>query len=264
MQSRKQNRQEQILMLLSHNGKLSPKELADTLGVSLITIRRDIDEMSARKLISTFYGGVSLLTGSQEKISPVKSIDLYHAEQEMHYLEKMRIAKYAYSIIEPQDVIGIDNGTTCSHILDYFDSNTNCLIYTYSYRILNELNKLHNDNVQLFLLGGYYHKKLQMFEYTGLIDIIPNIHINKLFLGTVGVSLSGELSCVQPYEVDIRKALMKQSNKIYLLTDSSKIGKSWYDKYGMTKDITAMITDIGITIEQKSALEKTGIEVITV
>lgn len=260
----KDERQNRIIGLLSENGALSPKELCESIGVSMMTIRRDLNEMAANKVIRKYYGCVSLTNGPQYKIPMKRSINLYHSAQEMHYEEKMRIAQYAFRMIDPQDVIGIDNGTTCTHIIDFFNSDTNCLVYTYSQRILKEINKLHNDNIMLFLFGGYYHSKLQMFEHSSILSIIHTIHINKMFVGAVGVSLSGELSCVQPYEVEVRKAIIKQSDEVYLLTDSSKIGKSWYDKYGTIDDITAMITDAGITIEQKTALENKGLKIIVV
>ena len=116
----------------------------------------------------------------------------------------------------------------------------------------------------MFALGGYYHSQLQMFEYSGIIDVIKKLHINKMFLGAVGVSLEGDLSCVQPYEVPVRKALMEQSNEVILLADSSKIGKSWYDRYGTIDDLSMLITDSGITIEQKEALENRGLNLVIV
>ena len=83
-------------------------------------------------------------------------------------------------------------------------------------------------------------------------------------MGAVGVSLEGDLSCVQPYEVPVRKALMEQSDEVILLADSSKIGKSWYDKYGVLKDLSVFITDSGITIEQKETLENLGVNLVIV
>lgn len=260
----KKIRHQQILALLADNGKMSPKELSEATSVSEMTIRRDIRELFDQKLVNAFYGGVTLVSGSKANIPQHKSLDIYHIEQEKHYDEKIRIAQYAYSLIESQDVICIDNGTTCCHMLDYFNQNTSCLVYSYSLRIINQINRLQNKNIQLFALGGYFHSHLQMFEYSGILDVIKTLHINKMFLGTVGVAPEGELSCVQPYEIAIRQTLMAQSDQIILLADSSKIGKAWYDTYGSIDDLTTFITDSGITIEQKKSLEDKGVNLVIV
>ncbi len=260
----KKLRQKKILELLAERGTISPKNLASLVSVSEMTIRRDIRELYDMNMIETFYGGVSLPLASDAEIPPHKSLDIYHTEQEQHFQEKIRIAKYASHLVEPQDVICIDNGTTCCHISDFFTQDTNCLIYSYSQRTLTRIMQLKNENIQLFALGGYYHSQLQMFEYSGIIDVIKKLHINKMFLGAVGVSLEGDLSCVQPYEVPVRKALMEQSNEVILLADSSKIGKSWYDRYGTIDDLSMLITDSGITIEQKEALENRGLNLVIV
>lgn len=257
-------RHRRILELLEERGTISPKNLASLVSVSEMTIRRDIRELYDRKMIETFYGGVSLPPKPHAEIPQHKSLDIYHTEQEQHLQEKLRIAKYASQLVESQDVICIDNGTTCCHISDFFTSDTNCLVYSYSQRTLAKIMQLKNENIQLFALGGYYHSQLQMYEHSGIIDVIKKLHINKMFMGAVGVSLEGDLSCVQPYEVPVRKALMEQSDEVILPADSSKIGKSWYDKYGVLKDLSVFITDSGITIEQKETLENLGVNLVIV
>ena len=260
----KEQRHKRILEILAEKVSLSPKQLAELISVSEMTIRRDIKELSSRHLIETFYGKVALSSNIDNNVPQHKSLDIYHTEQEQHFQEKLQIAQYASQLIDAQDVICIDNGTTCCHIPDFFSRDTSCLIYSYSARTQARIIQLKNENIQLFALGGYYHSQLQMYEYPEIIDIIKKLHINKMFLGTVGVSLDGSLSCVQPYEVPIRKALMEQSDQVILLADSSKIGKSWYDRYGSTKDLSMFITDSGITAEQRSSLEKLGVNLVVV
>ena len=257
-------RQQQILELLGSNKKLSPTELSTRLSVSEMTIRRDIKELYMKNQINAFYGGVCLADARQKPVQEHSNLDAYHAEEERHLREKQRIARYASRMIELQDVIAIDNGSTCNHIPDYLTPEMNCLIYTYSLSTLNKISKLNGSNLQLFALGGYYHGQLGMFEHADTLNTIKKCSINKLFLGAVGVSIEGGLSCVQPYEIPIRKALIEQSKKVVLLADSSKIGKSWFDHYAPLSAVDTFITDSGITKEQKEALKDQGLEVVVV
>lgn len=249
----KSQRQAKILEFLKDTPSLTSRSLAETLDVSEMTIRRDIKELDSKGYVTSYYGGISLSTDfssqQQHDVSTTKRNE-YFLGDEKHMAEKQRIAKYACSLIEPQDAVAIDNGTTCCHMLDYANENTSCLIYTYSYLIMDKIVRLQNENLRLFVLGGYFHSNIKMFEYSEVINLINKIHINKLFLGAAGVSTKYGLSCPQPYEIPIRKALIKNSDQIILLADSSKIGKSWFDHYAELDEIDMMITDSGITEEQ--------------
>lgn len=260
----KAQRQQQILELLNSFGKLSPKMLSSMLSVSEMTIRRDIKELYDSHQIKTFYGGISLTSPSGPLTPDQNYVNMYHSEEELHLKEKQLIAKCASQMIDPQDVIAIDNGSTCGHIPDFFSPETKCLIYTYSLNVLNKISLLKNEQLRLFAIGGYYHSQLKMFEHTDVLNTIQKFRINKLFLGTIGVSIDGGLSCVQPYEIPIRKALIRQSSKIILLADSSKIGKSWFDHYAPLSVVDTFITDSGISPQQEKDLKNQGLNLIVV
>lgn len=260
----KLQRQKEILKLLNQDNAISPKKLAVLLNVSEMTVRRDIKEMEAQGSITSFYGGISLSGKKNIEVPQQKSLDVYAIEGEQHHAEKLRIARKAFSMIEPRDVIAIDNGTTCAHIPELFTKDTNCLVYTYSMMISKKVSDSAADDIQLFTFGGQYHKKLQMFESREVTEMIKKYKISKFFVGTVGISFEQGLSCVQPYEKEVRRAIMEQSDQVILLADSSKIGKSWFDHFAMLEEVDIMITDSGLTVEQKEAIERSGIELLIV
>ena len=100
---------------------------------------------------------------------------------------------------------------------------------------------------------------IKMFEHTDTISTIKKLHIDKLFLGAAGVSTKYGISCVQPFEIDIRRALIDVSDTVILLADSSKLEKSWLDHYASIDEIDLLVTDSGITEEQKADFEQAGI-----
>ena len=85
-----------------------------------------------------------------------------------------------------------------------------------------------------------------------------------IFIGAAGVSLQYGLSCVEPFEVEVRKALISISDSVILLADSSKLGKSWLDHYASIDEIDMLITDSGITEEQEEKMTQTGIRLCVV
>ena len=255
----KTQRLNQIIEILQNEPHVTTKLLSSRLGVSDMTIRRDVRELSARGLVKAYYGGISL---SQEPSAPKAmnpQLRGHYFEEITHLAEKTEIAKYACSLIEPRDAIAIDNGTTCSQMPFYMNPDMPNIIFTYSYMILEQIIRMNTDNWKLFVLGGYYHGSIKMFEHTDTISTIKKLHIDKLFLGAAGVSTKYGISCVQPFEIDIRRALIDVSDTVILLADSSKLEKSWLDHYASIDEIDLLVTDSGITEEQKADFEQAGI-----
>ena len=261
----KQARMKRILNILSERESESIKNLAQAIDVSEMTVRRDIDYLEEKGYVFVFHGGVSL-NANQKNTVPNFQYNPYifdKADKE-RLTEKKKIAEFAASLIEPFDAIGIDNGTTCRYILDYMSNTNNCILYTYSMQVLVKAMNLESSNIRLFCFGGLYHNDIKMFESIDVLDIVKKTHIDKLFLGAVGVSSLYGLSCAERYEVDIRNTLMSVSDQIIVLADSSKIDKAWPLKYGEITDVNMLITDNRITDKQKETLTNCGIEVIVV
>lgn len=258
----KQSRMRSILQTLSESKNDSIKNLAQKLSVSEMTIRRDINYLEQAGYIKAFHGGVSLSENQNDELNSFKYTPyLFKKEDKERQSEKKRIAEYAATFVDSFDAISIDNGTTCRYILDYLPGDLNCILYTYSMEVLSKAVNIASKAMGIFSFGGLYHRTINMFESTDVVEIIKRTHIDKLFLGAVGVSHTHGLSCAQRCELDMRKAIMSVSDKIFILADSSKIDKTWYLQYGDLKDIDVLITDSKITDEQRKNLESTGVDV---
>jgi Transcriptional regulators of sugar metabolism len=254
-----------ILNLLGEKESVSVKDAAQLLDVSEMTVRRDINYLEKNGYVITFHGGISLNQKNKEFVSSFRYTPyLFDKADSERLAEKKRIAEFATSLIEPFDAICIDTGTTCRYMVDYMKDISDCILYTYSMEVLMKAINVENNNIRIFFFGGHYHKDIKMFESTDVLEIIKKTHINKLFLGAVGISSTYGLSCAQRYEVDIRRTLMSVSEKVIILADSSKINKSWYLQYADISDVDILITDNKITAEQKESLMNCGITVYVV
>jgi DeoR family deoxyribose operon repressor len=253
---------QKILTLLDNKESGTVKNLAKELNISEMTIRRDLHYLRQAGHVNMYHGGVSLTTSQKEQFQYTPYV--FNKEDKERLAEKKRIAKFAASLIEPFDSIGIDNGTTCRYILDYMDKTSDYILYTYSMEVMNKAINLDLNNLRLFCFGGLYHRNIKMFESMDVLDLIKKTHITKLFFGAVGVSATYGLSCAHRYEIDIRRALMSISDEIIVLADSSKIDKSWFLQYGILEDIDMLITDTKISEKQEQKLTGIGIKVAAV
>jgi DeoR family deoxyribose operon repressor len=258
----KQSRMKEILQILSTRDSETVKNLAELINVSEMTIRRDINYLSKSGYVNVFHGGVSINT-KQKNVIPNFQYSPYLLDNAVKESlnEKIKIAEYAVSLIEPFDAIGIDSGSTCQYMLDSMQNVNNCVVYTYSMQVLLQASNIDSKNVHFFCFGGLYHRDIKMFESPDVLEIVKKTHINKLFIGAVGVSAEYGLSCAERYEVDMRRTLMSVSDQIILLSDSSKIDKVWPIKYGNLSDVDILITDNRITDEQRDNIEKHGVKV---
>jgi DeoR family deoxyribose operon repressor len=260
-----EGRQKFILDELSRKGILSVRQFANSLGVSEMTVRRDLALLEREDKVSTFYGGVSLHPNYNRELSHEQNGNGYYSlerESLRQRAEKTRIAQKAASMIEPGDVVLLDMGTTCSMMVDYIGDDSNHIVYTYSQEVFDKC--IHRKNLRTVLCGGYFHRNTRMFESPEGVAALKRASFNKAFYGSMGITANAGVSTVYSYEVLTRKTALESSQKKILLADYTKMGKAWYVEYAELSDFDILITDDKISTEHVRLLEDSGIELIIV
>lgn len=256
----KQNtRLEKLLSHLKENQVLTVKQLAQELDVSEMTIRRDIALLEHDNKVKSFYGGISLAPAGEHPLSPIYTIDSELIERKE---QKKRIALKAASLIEYNDVILIDTGSTTGCMMDYIPEDSFNTVYCYALNIINSASE--KNSVNIVACGGFFHKNTNMFESEEGASLILKTRINKAFMAARGVSDVVGITTAEPYEVNMKKAALSVSKQKILLVDSSKFGKAWYAKYADLKDIDIIITDTDIREEHKQMILDNSITLYTV
>lgn len=256
--SAKSQRSKEIISLLTDKKIISIKGLSNALGVSEMTIRRDISELEKQNLIEVFFGGVSLKTDNSSDNHG------YQIERESSEKtdEKKRIAQKAVSLIEPNDVILIDTGSTTSRMFDYITDDMNQIVYCYALNVINMA--CQKSNLRVVACGGYFHSNTSMFESEEGVNLLKKTHLNKVFFGARGISREVGITTAEQYEINVKKAALKVGEKKILLADSSKFGKVWYAKYAELEDIDIIITDSGLDGEFQEMIKDQGIALYVV
>lgn len=247
-----------IELLETMNGS-SVKELAALLGVSEMTIRRDLKLLAENKVVKTSAG--TAIYNPQNQIKKFTGeYELVRAARQ-HDQEKERIGRRAAEMIQPGDTILIDTGSTTIKMVPFISSGRSLTAICYNANILNGLM---GKGISLIFAGGYFHSNTQMFESEEGIALIRRTRAEKAFISAAGVHQTLGVTCANRYEIAMKEAVIDTSRQKILLADSSKFGvvKSSY-----FTDLTAfhtVITDKSLPDEWKEYFKEAGIELYLV
>jgi DeoR family deoxyribose operon repressor len=177
--------------------------------------------------------------------------------QNINVDEKRIIGNFAASLIESGDVIIIDTGTTTEHLVYNIPDDLKITALCFNFNIVNQL--LNRKQIHLLFAGGVYHKNTQMCESPEGIQLINRTRATKVFLSAAGISEQLGITCVNQYEVESKKAIIKAALQKILLADSSKFNKIRPALFAQLSDVDVIVTDNGITAGWIEIIRNRGI-----
>lgn len=219
-----------------------------------MTIRRDIHYIETNHLLEP---------ESKHDESTMMSPFAYEFSkaQLSHAKAKEKIGKYAATLIEPNDVILLDTGTTVNYVAESLPNNIPLTIICYNANVLHYLTR--KTNISLILAGGYYHFGSMSFESTENLELLRRLRATKMFVSTSGVERVG-LTCSNQYEVLTKKTAIDSSVRKILLADSGKFGVVRSSLFAKLSDMDAVISDEKLPEDWRNYLQDQGLEVTIV
>ncbi len=244
-----------ILELIKSKGYVKVKELSEMLGVSEVTIRKDLKRLENKKLLYRTHGSASHIN--------TLTIDKHIDEKEKLYKEeKSRIAKAAVKLIEPNDKIIIASGTTLLNFAGEISNDIPLTVTTASVKV--SLSLCYYPNVEVIQLGGVIRKNSVSVVGNFTDNMLKHLSFNKLFLGVDGLDPESGLTTSDMNEAYLNTMMIKASKEVIVLTDSSKFATSGFCKICDLEDIDHIITDTNAPAEVIEAIREKGIEVTLV
>lgn len=161
-----------ILEQLKRDGYVKVQELSEQLEVSEVTIRKDLKQLESKKLLYRNHGSASSLS----RIIADKHIDI---KEKMHTEEKIRIAKAACLLLEPNDKITIASGTTLFAFAKEIDTMEQITVITSSVKVSFTL--CYHLNIEIIQLGGILRKNSVSVIGHYAENILESLSCNKLF-----------------------------------------------------------------------------------
>ncbi len=249
-----------ILSALQQSGSVSVEGLSKDLDVSLVTIRRDLDELENRGLLRRTHGGaVSIEPLFYE---PFRNDRSFLAQVERFAEEKRRIGRAAAALIKEGEIIALTPGTTTTEVIRGIPLARKITVVTSTVNVAMELSK--RKDLDVFVTGG--HLRGDWFSLVGptAAQSLSHVMIHTLFIGADGVEPKHGVSCFSPDESQLNSTMVKHAQRKIAVLDHSKFGVVAGWKICATSDLDVLVTDSGATDEMIAPFEKAQVQVIRV
>jgi DeoR family transcriptional regulator of aga operon len=250
-----EERRQHILSVLQQHGRVLVDELSDSLGISRITIRKDLDDLARRGVLQRTHGGA---------IHPASStmFDPSLKDKETRYShEKMRIAEAAAALVQEGQCVLLDSGTTTTAIARTLKNFQHLTIITNAVNIAAELS---GTNFEVILTGGSLRKN--SFSLVGPLaeETLDDMHADVLFLGVDGFDLEVGLTTPNLQESRVNRAMVKAASKVIAVCDSTKFNRRSLSKIVDVTSIHHVITDRRLPDATADAIRNLNIELTLV
>jgi DeoR/GlpR family transcriptional regulator of sugar metabolism len=245
-------RRQRILDIVSARRAARLEDLSHALGVSMATVRRDLDELSSQGLLHRVHGGAVATERPPEPHFEVKAAEA--AE------EKERIAARAVSLLAPDETIYLDSGSTTLAVARLLRGWDRLTVVTNSLPIANELG---GQGPKLIMIGGEFRPTSQAFVGPLSRHLLQNLHVGKAFIGTYALSLEEGLSTTDASEAFTKVLALERATEVIVLADSRKLGTTAFAGAGRLDQVDVLVTDAGIEAHVARELREHGIAVIT-
>jgi DeoR/GlpR family transcriptional regulator of sugar metabolism len=247
----KNNRQNSILEKLRLDHKVSTNNLAEELLVSEDTIRRDLNEMAHKGLLSKVHGGA---------VSSIQKLYFYNDNVIKNQKEKDLIAKKAVHLLKDGMSIIISDGTTNLAFARNIPKDLKATVFTYCLPIAMELTE--HPEIEIIFLGGKIEKKAMVAVGMDALDTFSKIHADMCFLGTG--SLGHEEGITEgSYDVSlIKRAIVASSDKVISLATSNKLGLRQRHNICPTTEINTIVTELNPSDKRLLPFAETGVQLL--
>ena len=245
-------RRQHILGLLQSDGRVLVTELSRQLGISQITIRKDLDHLEGKGLIQRTHGGaLRVQTGALFDPS-------LQEKQKQHSHEKQRIAAAAARLVQEGQCVMLDSGTTTTAIAQALRRFSQLTVITNAVNIAAELA---GTNFEVILTGGTLRKN--SFSLVGPLaeDVLEEMHADILFLGVDGFDVEQGVTTPNVLESRVNRAMVKAARRVVAVCDSTKFGRRSLSRIVSPAAIHQVITDKNVPQQIVEALQSQNIEV---
>jgi len=247
-------RRKKTISLLNQNGSVQVQQLSDLFNISTVSIRKDLKFLEQRGVVTRTYGGAFLNSDNNETT--------INQKEKLNINSKCKIAQTAADMINEDDVVILDSGTTTNKIAEQLQNKENLTVITNDLSSINLIAQ--HENIELVVLGGALRRKSMYFHGIQAEKTLKELHADKVFLGVDGFHLEKGITTHFEAEATLNRIMCNAATEIIVVTDSSKFNKACLYKIIDPKEVTTLITDSGILPEFKESLINMGIKVIVV
>jgi DeoR family glycerol-3-phosphate regulon repressor len=245
-------RQAEILRAVRQAGSVAISDLAEALGVSTESIRRDIKDLITRGAVTRFHGGIA---------------DPGHLE-EPPFLRRMRvnreakrkIAALVLELVRDGDSLILDNGTTTAYVAEALAARARLVVVTNSAQIACRLAGRNGNRV--FLAGGEVADDDAAAFGPSVLEFLRQIQVRYALLSAGGIGAEGDIRVFHLFEAEFARAAMAQARESWVIADGSKFGRDAPVSCCPLTAVNRLITDAMPEPALRAACREAGVEIV--
>jgi len=248
------DRLQDISELVRERGSVRGSELAERLGVTNETIRRDLDRLAALGVVRRTHGGAVAVRAVDETTTAVRLRE--------HAAEKIAIGERAAALVSPGTTIILDSGTTTLCMARALRRVYGLVVVTTA--VTNAMELVGNKDTTVVMTGGVIRPIT--FGASGALAAatLKELHVDQAFIAMHSVSVRGGLTYPSFEEVDAKRAMIEAATEVILLADHSKFGREALVRVAPITAVHRIVTTPGIDPGEEAGIRDLGIDLIIV
>jgi DeoR/GlpR family transcriptional regulator of sugar metabolism len=249
-------RQRIILSLLRQEGYHSIHNLADKLGVSIATARRDLTDLEDEGLVARTHGGV--LPVSHLSTSHEPTLD---DKQRKMVQEKMAIGRLAATLVSPGETVILDSGSTTWQVGQQLKAIQPLTVVSNDLRILWDLANVPGHT--LVAASGVVRSHVFVLLGTLSIEFFNNLNVNWTFLGADAIDPGKGITNVNIEEAAVKRAMIRAARSVAVVADHTKFAATTFAEVCPLDEVDCILTDDGIDDEMAERVREVGVRLMT-
>ncbi len=245
-------RRQAILDFIQTHRAAKVTQLSGSLGVSVATVRRDLQDLEAQGRLRRVHGGAMLAAEGEEPPAAQRAVQ--------HAAEKRRIGEAAARLVADGSTVLITSGTTTEAMLPYLADKTGLTVITNALNIAFLLSRY--PHITVVVLGGWLrHSELSLLGHLTL-TALADLRADKIFQGTFALDPERGLEGIYLQEVETDRALITAARELVVLADSSKFSRVGAVRIVPMAAVSTLVTDTAAPTQAVQTLRERGITVI--
>jgi DeoR/GlpR family transcriptional regulator of sugar metabolism len=245
------DRRNRLLELIRQRGFASLPALAQQLAVSESTVRRDLDFLEESGVAQRTHGGV-FYTGPSPKLAH------FDQRQALNWDKKRQIAAAASRLIEDNDTILLDGGSTTYELAQLLVGRP-LQVVTNSLPVANLFTS--SENADLVFIGGYVHAKTGVSIGPYANQMLAGLNVRRAVLSVAGINERGTFNS-NLLLVETERAMIASAEQLIVVADSTKFGHTSLAQMCPLEEIDVLVTDSELATEWKERLEAAQVKLV--
>lgn len=249
----KKDRQQALLAAVQGAGRVRVNELSTTLGVSEMTVRRDLEEMEISNLLLRVHGGA--ISTTSRSFEPG-----FHARSQLQVEAKRQIGRVTASLIRDGETLIVDAGTTTLHFVEQLPPDIRIRVMALSLRVADVLAEM--PNVTLMVPGGVVRHQERSLVGPTTQAALEQLTFDTVILTTGGVDPEAGITEYEFDDAATKRAALHSARRRILVADSTKLGAVSFVKICPLDMIDILVTDSNAPELRVAELRSAGLEVL--